>query len=98
MRMYDLIMKKRKGEELTKEEINFFVEGFTNGSIPDYQASAMLMAIFFNKMNKRETAELTNAMVESGDKTSICLTPLVARPAPSSMAISPKASALILVI
>ena len=68
MRMYDLIMKKRKGEELTTEEINFFVDGFTNGEIPDYQASAMLMAIFFNKMNKRETADLTNAMVESGDK------------------------------
>ena len=56
-------MKKRKGEELTTEEINFFVEGFTDGSIPDYQASAMLMAIFFNKMNKRETADLTNAPV-----------------------------------
>ena len=68
MRMYDLIMKKRKGEELNTEEINFFVDGFTKGEIPDYQASAMLMAIFFNKMNKRETADLTNAMVESGDK------------------------------
>ena len=68
MRMYDVIMKKRQGEELTTEEINFFVDGFTKGEIPDYQASAMLMAIFFNKMNKRETADLTNAMVESGDK------------------------------
>ena len=71
MRMYDLIMKKRKGEELTTEEINFFVDGFTKGEIPDYQASAMLMAIFFNKMNKRETADLTNALLESGDKIDV---------------------------
>ena len=53
MRMYDIIMNKRRGKELTKEEINYFVEGFTKGEIPDYQASALLMAIFFNKMNKR---------------------------------------------
>ena len=98
--MYDVILKKRKGLELSKEEIDFFVNGFTSGEIPDYQASALLMAIFFNKMNNRETADLTMAMVKSGDeinldsingikvdkhstggvgdKTSICLTPLVA--------------------
>lgn len=68
MRMYDVILKKRRGEELSREEINFFVNGFTKGEIPDYQASALLMAIFFNKMNKRETADLTMAMVKSGDE------------------------------
>ena len=67
MRMYDVIMKKRQGEELTTEEINFFVEGFVNESIPDYQVASLLMSIFFNKMNKRETADLTMAMVNSGD-------------------------------
>ncbi|SHE41351.1 pyrimidine-nucleoside phosphorylase [Caloramator proteoclasticus] len=67
MRMYDIILKKRNGEELTKEEIDFFVDGYTKGEIPDYQVSALLMAIFFNKMTKRETADLTMAMVNSGE-------------------------------
>lgn len=67
MRMYDLIMKKRNNEELSKEEIEYFVNGYTDGKIPDYQVSALLMAIYFNKMNKRETAHLTMAMVDSGE-------------------------------
>jgi pyrimidine-nucleoside phosphorylase len=65
--MYDLISKKKRGEELSTEEINFFVEGFTKGDIPDYQVSALMMAVYFQKMNKRETADLTMAMVKSGD-------------------------------
>lgn len=67
MRMYDLILKKRNGEELTTEEINFFVDSYTKGNIPDYQVSALLMAIYFQKMNKRETSDLTMAMVNSGE-------------------------------
>lgn len=66
MNMYDIIKKKRNGGELTTEEINYFVNGYTDGSIPDYQASALLMAIYFQKMNKRETVDLTTAMVNSG--------------------------------
>ena len=71
MRMIDIILKKRKGEELTTEEINFFVDGFTKGEIPDYQVSSLLMSIFFNKMNARETADLTMAMVNSGEKLNL---------------------------
>lgn len=67
MRMYDLIMRKRDGRELTTEEINFFVDGYTEGIIPDYQVSALMMAIYFQKMNERETADLTMAMVNSGE-------------------------------
>lgn len=67
MRMYDLILKKRNGGELSTEEINFFIESYTKGNIPDYQVSALLMAIYFQKMNKRETSDLTMAMVHSGD-------------------------------
>lgn len=66
MRMYDIILKKRNGDELSKEEINFFIQGYTKGEIPDYQVSALLMAIYFRGMNKRETADLTLSMVHSG--------------------------------
>lgn len=71
MRMYDIISKKKRGGELSREEINFFVEGFTKGNIPDYQVSALMMAIYFQKMSKRETADLTMAMVNSGDKLNL---------------------------
>lgn len=67
MRMYDLIMKKRNGGTLTEEEITFMVNGFTNGEIPDYQMSAMMMAIYFQGMNADETLCLTMAMANSGD-------------------------------
>nr|WP_316699646.1 pyrimidine-nucleoside phosphorylase [Paratissierella segnis] len=65
--MYDIIEKKRDGLPLKSEEISFFVKNYTEGNIPDYQASALLMAIFFNKLNDEETLHLTKAMVESGD-------------------------------
>ena len=68
MRMVDLIEKKRDGEELTTEEIRFFIEQYTVGNIPDYQVSALLMAIYFKDMSDRERADLTMAMVESGDQ------------------------------
>ncbi|SFD51690.1 pyrimidine-nucleoside phosphorylase [Lentibacillus persicus] len=68
MRMYDIIEKKRDGQKLTNEEIRFFINGYTNGEIPDYQASALLMAVFFQDMTEEERAELTGAMVESGDQ------------------------------
>ncbi|MBC5637126.1 pyrimidine-nucleoside phosphorylase [Ornithinibacillus sp. BX22] len=68
MRMYDIIEKKRDGIELTEEEIYFFVNGYTSGDIPDYQVSALMMAIYFQDMTETERALLTKAMVESGDQ------------------------------
>jgi len=67
MRIVDLINKKKHGESLTKEEIEFFIFGYTKGELPDYQVSALLMAIYFKGMEDREIADLTDAMVRSGD-------------------------------
>jgi len=67
MRALDIIINKRDGKELSREEINFFVKGFTNGSIPDYQAAAWMMAVLINGMTSQETTDLTMAMVTSGD-------------------------------
>ncbi len=68
MRMYDIIRKKRDGGELTTQEINFFIDGYVDGSIPDYQASALLMAIFYKGMSTRETCDLTFAVRDSGQR------------------------------
>ena len=67
MRMYDLLLKKKQGGELSTDEIRYMIEGFTEGSIPDYQMSAMTMAICFRGMTPRETVDLTLAMRDSGD-------------------------------
>lgn len=67
MRMYDLIIKKRNGEVLSKDEIDYIVERYTQGEIPDYQMSAFLMAVYYQGMNEQETSDLTLAMANSGD-------------------------------
>ncbi|MGZ9469781.1 pyrimidine-nucleoside phosphorylase [Staphylococcus epidermidis] len=68
MRMIDIIEKKRDGKSLTKEEIEFFVNGYTHEEVPDYQASSLAMVIFFQDMNDEERAALTMSMVNSGEK------------------------------
>ena len=71
MRIYDIIAKKRDGLALSEEEIRFFVSQYTQGMIPDYQASALLMAICINGMDRRETTDLTMAMAASGDQVDL---------------------------
>ena len=68
MRIVDIIEKKKRNMELTSEEIKFFITSLTNGSMPDYQAAAWLMAVWFNGMSEDETAILTQAMIDSGDR------------------------------
>lgn len=71
MRMVDVLEKKRDGLELTKEEIDFVIEGYTNDDVPDYQMAAFLMAIYFQDMTTEERVNLTKAMVESGDQVDL---------------------------
>ena len=66
--MYDIIQKKRNGGELSNEEIAFFINRYTNGEIPDYQASALMMAVYFRGMTEDETVCLTECMADSGDR------------------------------
>jgi pyrimidine-nucleoside phosphorylase len=75
MRMYDIIRKKRDGAPLPQKEIEFFVKHFTSGAIPDYQAAALLMAVFFCGMNKTETVQLTDAMARSGEMLDLSAIP-----------------------
>lgn len=67
MKFLDIIQKKKENRILTEEEINYFIKNYVNGKIPDYQVSAFLMAIYFNKLNLDETYYLTRAMIESGN-------------------------------
>lgn len=71
MRMVDLINKKKHGEVLNNEELNFIVQGYTRGEVPDYQMSAFLMAVYFKGMNKQETADFTMAFANSGDRVDL---------------------------
>src|SRR5687768_10518778 len=67
MSILNSLLKKRNGDILTEEEIDFFIQSYSQGRTPDYQASALLMAIFFNGLNKKETIALTKAMIASGE-------------------------------
>src|SRR5258706_3486256 len=75
MRTVDLIHRKRDGEELSAEEIAYVVDGYTNGTIPDYQASAFLMAVFFSGMTDREVSALTMRMLQSGETVDLSSIP-----------------------
>ncbi|HUJ74005.1 MAG TPA: pyrimidine-nucleoside phosphorylase, partial [bacterium] len=75
MRAVDLIVKKRDGGTFAPEEVRFLVEGFTRGDIPDYQFSSLLMAVVLKGMTPQETAELTRAMIDSGETIDLSTVP-----------------------
>src|SRR5262249_47981922 len=75
MRTVDLIQRKRDGEELSPEEIEFLVDGYTKGDIPDYQMSSFLMAVFYSGMSDREVSRLTECMLRSGDTVDLSSVP-----------------------
>lgn len=75
MNIVDIIIKKRDGKELTREELHFFIQGVVSGSIPDYQISALLMAIFFSPLTSRETADFTLEMAHSGNTLDLSCLP-----------------------
>src|ERR1044072_5988699 len=75
MRTVDLIQRKRDGEELAPEEIEFLVGGYTSGDIPDYQMSSFLMAVFFKNMTDREVSRLTECMLQSGESVDLSSIP-----------------------
>src|SRR5262249_44599398 len=75
MRTVDLIHRKRDGEELSSEEIAFLVDGYTGGTIPDYQMASFLMATFYSGMTDREVSALTDRMIQSGEKVDLSSVP-----------------------
>ncbi len=75
MRMVDIIRKKRDGLDLSREEIRFFIKGYTYGQIPDYQAAALMMAIYFKDLNQRETLDITQAVIDSGQTLDLSVLP-----------------------
>src|SRR3954470_19343116 len=95
MRAVDIIIKKRDGGVLTRDEISFFVAGVTNGSWPDYQASALLMAIVLRGMTPEETAWLTDAMVRSGGRVDSARLPHVPLDKHSTGAVGDKTSIIL---
>lgn len=95
MRMYDIILKKRRGQALSDEEIRAVVSGYTAGEIPDEQVSALLMAVCFQGMDERETASLTEAMLHSGDAADLSAIPGVKADKHSTGGVGDKTSLIV---